>query len=160
MMSSPVQTASNYFQSTQYNWSGKYDEKTGKKIPGNIPECIVRGLFHPLQESKTTESSFSFSMINLEILPGKKLNPARFKTIRNVATVTSGTGVYRIHGETGIQEFKIGPDDTITIPPQTQYSFENISTAGLKMVMVSDPAWFQADEEYDWDLVIYIPGAK
>jgi hypothetical protein len=146
-----VCTPDTYFASVQYNWTGQYD-KEGKKIPGDIPECVVRGLCHPMNPQAATHT-LPFSMIDARIVKGHHLNPVRFKTITNIAHVISGTGVFRVYDEAGFKDVTIQPEVTITIPPKTKYSFISSDNGDLKLIMVSSPPWFQEDEEYDWELV-------
>ncbi len=145
-----VRTENSYFTSTQYNWTGEYDAN-GKKIPGNIPECIVRGIYHP--EGSEKEYNDPFSMIDFTVLPGKEFNQIRFNTVQNVAYITSGIGLFIIFTEEGRKEQPVKPTDSIVIEPNTRYSFKNLGEDAFKGVMVSTPAWFKEDEEYDWDLV-------
>jgi quercetin dioxygenase-like cupin family protein len=140
-----VRTPDQYFVNFQYNWSGKYDG-SGKKIPGTKPEVRVRGLHHP-QGNEGHKSPFS--MIDFTVYAGCSLNPVRFKTIANVAHVTSGSGVLKINDVV----YRIKAEDTIEIPALTTYTFENDAQSDLTLVMVSTPPWFKEDEEYEWDLV-------
>ncbi len=146
-----VRTPDSYFESVQYNWTGEYD-RDGKKIPGDTPECYVRGLCHPM-DPDGGNSELPFSMIDVRVVAGHHLNPVRFKTITNISTVTSGTGIFRVYNEEGYKDTPITPEMTLKIPPETKYSFISSEGQDLKLVMVSSPPWFQADEEYEWDLV-------
>ncbi len=148
-----IRKPNDYFQSVQYNWSGEYDIE-GKKIPGETPECIVKGLYHP-QDADVPHKD-PFSIINFNVLAGAHLNPVRFKTIHNIVYITSGTGVLKLYDETGsqvIEEHAVEPEYTIHIPAMTRYSFVSSIETDLKGIIFSSPAWFMEDEEYDWDLV-------
>jgi hypothetical protein len=144
-----IRTPAQYFVMVQYNWPGQYDA-SGKKIPGTKPEARVRGLHHP--EGQQEQHKDPYSMIDCTIYAGCSQNPVLFKTIKNVAHITSGTGVLKIHGK-DITIHRIKAEDTIEIPAGTTYSFESDQESDLTLVMVSTPPWFKEDEEHDWDLV-------
>lgn len=151
-----IRTPDMYFESVQYNWTGAYDND-GKKIPGDKPEAVVRGLYHPLDEGAYNKEPFS--MVDFKVFAGAQLNPVRFKTIRNVVHITAGTGLMKIFDEKGeqvvsVQEVK--PRYTVVIPPKTKYSFASDKETDLTGVITSTPAWSQEDEEYDWDLVKFV----
>lgn len=146
-----IRTPENYFQSIQYKWSGEFDNQ-GKKIPSEIEECLVRGLYHPLDKDKNHQDRFS--MIDFKVYSGSQFNPIRFKTIQNIAFITSGTGTLKIYNDDGTaSEYLVAPQTTLTIPAKTKYSLAATGPDELTGIMVSTPAWFKEDEEYDWGLV-------
>lgn len=146
-----IRNPENYFQSIQYKWTGEYDQ-LGKKIPSEIEECYVRGLYHPLDKDKKHQDPFS--IIHFKVFSESQFNPIRFKTIHNIAVITSGIGILKIYNDNGsISEYIVKPQSTITIPAKIKYSFSATGPDELTGIMVSTPAWFKEDEEYEWDLV-------
>lgn len=144
-----VRKPEQYFVSTQYNWTGELTPD-GKKIAGTSPEMTVRGLHHPKDDEAAHKDPFSF--IDFTVFAHCTGNPVRFNTIKNVANITAGSGIFKIHDkEVTIHRIQAG--ETIIIPPGTTYTFENDTDAPLKGVMISTPPWFQEDEECNWDLV-------
>ena len=146
-----IRVPESYFQSIQYNWTGEYDSE-GKKIPGENPECILRGIYHP-QDAESSHND-PFSIVDFKVLAGAQFNPVRFKTISNIVYITSGTGQLKLYDDTGVvTEYAVEPHFTIRIPAMTRYSFVSTNESDLNGIIFSSPAWFVEDEEYDWDLV-------
>jgi mannose-6-phosphate isomerase-like protein (cupin superfamily) len=83
-----------------------------------------------------------YSLAHATLPPKKSSLPHRFKTASEVYYILRGKGVMYIDNETE----KVGPGDTIYIPPKAVQSIENTGETDLEFLCIVYPEW-QPDAE-------------
>lgn len=105
-----------------------------------LDDTIVREMLNPKHE--TIPLHLGYSLAHATLSPGKTSLPHRFKTASEVYYILNGEGVMHIDDETE----KVGPGDTIYIPPKAVQFIENTSEKNLEFLCIVYPEW-QPDAE-------------
>src|SRR5690554_4910426 len=113
----------------------------------NISDCeefiagdntILREILHPAK----TDLALRYSLAHAIVKPGNTSRPHRLKT-SEVYYIIEGQAIMTIDDE----EKKVGPGDTICIPPQAVQYIQNTGKNNLVFICIVDPAWRVEDEE-------------
>jgi len=113
----------------------------------NISDCeefiagdntILREILHPAK----TDLALRYSLAHAIVKPGNTSRPHRLKT-SEVYYIIEGQAIMTIDDE----EKKVGPGDTIYIPPQAVQYIQNTGKNNLVFICIVDPAWRVEDEE-------------
>ena len=105
-----------------------------------LDETAVREILNPKHDS--TPLLLGYSLAHAALPPKKSSLPHRFKTASEVYYILKGEGLMHINDETE----KVGPGDTIYIPPKAVQFIENIGDNDLKFLCIVHPEW-QPDAE-------------
>ncbi|MCM8791268.1 MAG: cupin domain-containing protein [Candidatus Omnitrophica bacterium] len=98
----------------------------------------LRELFH----ASKGDFKFRYSLARAVVKEGRVSKPHRLKT-SEVYHIIEGRG--RMH--IGKESSKVGPGDSIYIPPHSIQYIENIGHGDLVFLCIVDPAWRAEDEE-------------
>jgi mannose-6-phosphate isomerase-like protein (cupin superfamily) len=101
-------------------------------------DSILREILHP----EKTAAQIHYSLAHAKVEAGRKTKPHKLKS-SEVYYVTAGQGLMRIDQE----DFEVGPDCTVYIPPNAVQYIENTGDSDLKFLCIVDPAWHPQDEE-------------
>lgn len=101
-------------------------------------ETILREPIHP----DKADLALRYSIVHAIVKPHKRSLLHRLKT-SEVYYILEGEGIMHIDEETE----KVGPGDTIYIPPNGKQYIENTGDSELKFLAIVDPAWRPEDEE-------------
>jgi mannose-6-phosphate isomerase-like protein (cupin superfamily) len=101
---------------------------------------IIRETLNPKHDDIPLHLGYSLAHATLP--PKKSSLPHRFKTASEVYYILRGKGVMYIDNETE----KVGPGDTIYIPPKAVQSIENTGETDLEFLCIVYPEW-QPDAE-------------
>ncbi|MHC4203771.1 MAG: cupin domain-containing protein [Planctomycetota bacterium] len=101
-------------------------------------DSILREILHP----EKTDTEIHYSLAHAKVEAGRKTKPHKLKS-SEVYYVTTGQGLMHIDQE----NFEVGPDSTIYIPPNAVQYIENTGDSDLKFLCIVDPAWRTEDEE-------------
>ncbi len=101
---------------------------------------IIREMLNPKHDKTTLHLGYSLAHATLP--PNKASLPHKFKTASEVYYILKGEGVMHIDTETE----KVGPGDTIYIPPQSVQYIENTGEDNLEFLCIVYPEW-QPDVE-------------
>jgi mannose-6-phosphate isomerase-like protein (cupin superfamily) len=105
-----------------------------------LDETIIKEILNP--KNDTIPLHLGYSLAHATLAPKKTSIPHRFKTASEVYYVLKGEGVMHIDDETE----RVGPGDTIYIPPQGVQFIENTSGIDLEFLCIVYPEW-QPDAE-------------
>ncbi len=105
-----------------------------------LDDTIIREMLNPRHTKDTLHLGYSLAHATLP--PKKASLPHRFKTASEVYYILNGNGLMRIDTETE----RVGPGDTIYIPPKAVQSIENIGNSNLEFLCIVYPEW-QPDAE-------------
>ena len=99
---------------------------------------ILREIVHPEKAGIPVH----YSLAHAKVRAGQKTKPHKLKS-SEVYYVTAGKGLMHIDKE----NFEVGPECTVYIPPDSVQYIENTGDADLKFLCIVDPAWREEDEE-------------
>ena len=105
-----------------------------------LDDTIVREMLNPKHD--TIPFHLGYSLAHATLPPGKTSLPHRFKTASEVYYILNGEGVMHIEDETE----RVGPGDTIYIPPKAVQFIKNIGDNNLEFLCIVYPEW-QPDAE-------------
>jgi len=105
-----------------------------------LDDTIIREMLNPKHDTLTLHLGYSLAHATLP--PKKTSLPHRFKTASEVYYILNGEGVMHIDNETE----RVGPGDTIYIPPKAVQSIENVGDSNLEFLCIVYPEW-QPDAE-------------
>ncbi|MFW9805220.1 MAG: cupin domain-containing protein [Candidatus Thorarchaeota archaeon] len=105
-----------------------------------LDKTVVREMLNP--KNDTTPLHLGYSLAHAVLPPKKSSLPHRFKSASEVYYILKGEGVMQINDETE----KVGPGDTIYIPPKAVQSIENTGETNLEFLCIVYPEW-QPDAE-------------
>ncbi len=102
---------------------------------------IIREMLNPKHDQTSLQLGYSLAHATL---PPKKVSlPHRFKTASEVYYILKGEGVMHIDDEAE----RVGPGDTIYIPPQGIQYIENTGEDNLEFICIVYPEWQPDSEE-------------
>lgn len=105
-----------------------------------LDDTIIREMLNPKHDETPLHIGYSLAHATL---PAKKISlPHRFKTASEVYYILKGEGMMHVDNETE----KVGPGDTIYIPPRAVQSIENTGENDLEFLCIVYPEW-QPDAE-------------
>jgi mannose-6-phosphate isomerase-like protein (cupin superfamily) len=99
---------------------------------------IIRELMHP-----TVHGNRAQSLAEARVPPGTRTLTHRHLHSEEIYHVTAGEGLMRLGGE----RFRIGPGDSICIPPGTLHDLESTGREDLVVLCLSAPAYSHEDTE-------------
>jgi mannose-6-phosphate isomerase-like protein (cupin superfamily) len=99
---------------------------------------ILRELLHP----DKADLKLRYSLAHAIVKPGETSQPHRLKT-SEVYYILEGEAIMFIDKE----KQKVGPGDTIYIPPMAKQYIQNTGGKNLVFICIVDPAWKIEDEE-------------
>jgi len=99
---------------------------------------ILREILHP----DKADLALRYSLAHAIVKPGDTSQPHRLKT-SEVYYILEGQAVMTIDDE----QKKVGPGDTIYIPPMAVQYIQNTGKNNLVFICIVDPAWRVEDEE-------------
>ncbi len=105
-----------------------------------LDDTIVREMLNPKHDAIPLH--LGYSLAHATLLPKKTSLPHRFKTASEVYYILEGEGMMHIDDETE----RVGPGDTIYIPPKAVQFIENIGDSNLEFLCIVFPEW-QPDAE-------------
>jgi mannose-6-phosphate isomerase-like protein (cupin superfamily) len=105
-----------------------------------LDDTIIREMLNPKHDK--TSLHLGYSLAHATLPPKKTSLPHRFKTASEVYYVLKGEGVIHIDDEAE----RVGPGDTIYIPPKAVQYIENTSDGNLEFLCIVYPEW-QPDAE-------------
>lgn len=105
-----------------------------------LDDTIIREILNPKHE--TTPLHLGYSLAQATLPPRKTSLPHRFKTASEVYYIIKGEGIMHIDDETE----RVGPGDTVYIPPKAVQFIENTSETNLEFLCIVYPEW-QPDAE-------------
>jgi len=105
-----------------------------------LDDTIIREMLNPKHDK--TPLHLGYSLAHATLLPAKSSLPHRFKTASEVYYILKGEGMMHIDDEVE----RVGPGDTIYIPPKAIQSIENIGETNLEFLCIVYPEW-QPDAE-------------
>ena len=106
-----------------------------------LDDTIIREMLNPRHDSAPLHLGYSLAHATLP--PKKTSLPHRFKTASEVYYILKGEGMMYIDDEAE----RVGPGDTIYIPPQAVQSIENIGDSNLEFLCIVYPEWEPDAEE-------------
>lgn len=95
--------------------------------------CRLRELWHP----GTDESAIPYSLAVAWVDPGERTLPHQLRGHTEVYLIVSGEG--RMH--VGEEAERVGPGDSVVVPPDTKQWIENVGTGSLHFAVMVDPPW-------------------
>jgi mannose-6-phosphate isomerase-like protein (cupin superfamily) len=101
-------------------------------------DSILREILHP----DKADIPIHYSLAHAKVRAGQKTKQHKLTT-SEVYYIITGQGLMHINQE----NFEVGPDCTIYIPPNAVQYIENTGDSDLRFLCMVDPAWHQADEE-------------
>jgi len=101
-------------------------------------DSILREILHPGKAGV----QIHYSLAHAKVEAGQKTKPHKLIS-SEVYYVTAGQGLMHINQE----NFEVGPDCAVYIPPNAVQYIENTGNSDLKFLCVVDPAWRQEDEK-------------
>jgi mannose-6-phosphate isomerase-like protein (cupin superfamily) len=101
-------------------------------------DSILREILHP--EKANIQIHYSLAYAKVEA--GQKTKPHKLKSTE-VYYVIAGQGLMHIDN----QNFPVGPESAIHIPPNSMQYIENTGNSNLEFLCIVDPAWRQEDEQ-------------
>ncbi|KXH70551.1 MAG: hypothetical protein AM326_04085 [Candidatus Thorarchaeota archaeon SMTZ-45] len=101
---------------------------------------IIREMLNPKHD--TIPLHIGYSLAHATLPPKKCSLSHRFKTASEVYYILKGEGMMHIDDETQ----RVGPGDTIYIPPKAVQSIENTGEINLEFLCIVYPEW-QPDAE-------------
>lgn len=99
--------------------------------------CRLREILHPDKAAL----ELRYSLAHAAVAPGQTTWLHALRT-SEVYYILSGEGMMKIDGE----EARVGPGDTVYIPPQGKQQITNTGSADLLFLCIVDPAWRREDE--------------
>ena len=105
-----------------------------------LDDTIIREMLNPKHD--TIPLHLGYSLAHATLPPRKTSLPHRFKTASEVYYILKGEGMMHIDHETE----KVGPGDTVYIPPKAVQSIENTGEGDLEFLCIVYPEW-QPDAE-------------
>ncbi len=105
-----------------------------------LDDTIIREMLNPKHDSEPLHLGYSLAHATLP--PKKTSLPHRFKTASEVYYILKGAGLIHIDDETE----RVGPGDTVYIPPKGVQKLENIGDENLEFLCIVYPEW-QPDAE-------------
>ena len=105
-----------------------------------LDDTIIREMLNPKHD--TIPLHLGYSLAHATLPPMKTSLPHRFKTASEVYYILKGEGMMHIDHETE----KVGPGDTVYIPPKAVQSIENTGEGDLEFLCIVYPEW-QPDAE-------------
>lgn len=105
-----------------------------------LDDTIIREILNPKHDKIPLHLGYSLAQATLP--PKKASLPHRFKTASEVYYILKGEGVMYIDDEAE----RVGPGDTIYIPPKAVQYIENTGEIDLEFLCVVYPEW-QPDAE-------------
>jgi len=99
---------------------------------------ILREILHP----DKADLALRYSLAHAIVKPGDTSKPHRLKT-SEVYYILEGQAVMTIDDK----QKKVGPGDTIYIPPMATQYIQNTGKNNLVFICIVDPAWRVEDEE-------------
>ncbi|MFW9832458.1 MAG: cupin domain-containing protein [Candidatus Thorarchaeota archaeon] len=106
-----------------------------------LDKTIVREILNP--KIGTSPIHLGYSLAHATLPPKKSSLPHRFKSASEVYYILKGEGVMQIDDETE----RVGPGDTIYIPPKAVQSIENTGKTNLEFLCIVYPEWEPDAEE-------------
>lgn len=106
-----------------------------------LDDTIIREMLNPKHD--TLPLHLGYSLAHATLPPKKVSLPHRFKTASEVYFILKGEGMMHIDDEAE----KVGPGDTIYIPPRAIQSIENIGEIDLEFLCIVYPEWEPDAEE-------------
>ena len=106
-----------------------------------LDDTIIREMLNPKHDENPLHIGYSLAHATLP--PKKASLPHRFKTASEVYYILKGEGLMHIDDETE----KVGPGDTIYIPPQGAQFIENTGEVSLEFLCIVYPEWQPDSEE-------------
>lgn len=106
-----------------------------------LDETLICELLHPDREK--TDLKMDFSIAHAILKPEEASLPHRMISSVEIYHILEGQGLMHINIETR----KVGPNQTIYIPPQAKQWIENIGNSDLKFLCMVCPPWRAEDEE-------------
>jgi len=106
-----------------------------------LDRTVIREILNPLHESGLVSVNYSLAHATLE--PKMASSPHRFFTASEVYYILKGTGVMHIDDEAS----KVGPGDTMYIPPKAIQYIENTGEDNLEFLCIVCPPWAPDTEE-------------
>ena len=114
----------------------KYLKDCGEFIAGD--DSILREIMHPEKADILTH----YSLAHAKVEVSQKTKPHKLKS-SEVYYIIAGQGLMHIDQE----NFEVGPECAIYIPPNAVQYIENTGDSDLKFLCIVDPAWRQEDEQ-------------
>ncbi|MFW9789515.1 MAG: cupin domain-containing protein [Candidatus Thorarchaeota archaeon] len=105
-----------------------------------LDNTTIREMLNPRHDK--TPLHLGYSLAHATLPPKKTSLPHRFKTASEVYYILNGNGIMYIDNEAE----KVGPGDTIYIPPQAMQYIENTGQSDLEFLCIVYPEW-QPDAE-------------
>ncbi|MFW9793619.1 MAG: cupin domain-containing protein [Candidatus Thorarchaeota archaeon] len=105
-----------------------------------LDDTIVREVLNPKHD--TAPLHLGYSLAHATLPPKRTSLPHRFKTASEVYYILKGEGMMHIDGEAE----RVGPGDTVYIPPKGVQYIENIGESNLEFLCIVYPEW-QPDAE-------------
>jgi mannose-6-phosphate isomerase-like protein (cupin superfamily) len=106
-----------------------------------LDKTVVREILNPKHD--TTPLHLGYSLAHATLPPKRSSLPHRFKSASEVYYILKGEGVMQIDDETE----RVGPGDTIYIPPTAVQSIENTGETNLEFLCIVYPEWEPDAEE-------------
>jgi mannose-6-phosphate isomerase-like protein (cupin superfamily) len=106
-----------------------------------LDDTIIREMLNPKHD--TTSLHLGYSLAHATLPPKKTSLPHRFKSASEVYYILKGKGLMHIDDETE----RVGPGDTIYIPPQGVQRIENVGDGNLEFLCIVYPEWQPDSEE-------------
>ncbi len=106
-----------------------------------LDDTIIREMLNPKHD--TIPLHLGYSLAHATLPPRKTSLPHRFKTASEVYYILKGEGMMHIDHEIE----KVGPGDTVYIPPKAVQSIENTGETNLEFLCIVYPEWKPDAEE-------------
>lgn len=101
-------------------------------------DSLLRELLHPDKAAL----NIRYSLAHATVRTGEVTKPHKLKS-SEVYYILEGRGLMHI----GDENFEVGPDCIVYIPPDAVQYIENTGKSDLKFLCIVDPAWQQENEE-------------
>lgn len=98
----------------------------------------IRELMHPDHQAVQNQS-----LAEAVVTPGRRTRLHRHHVSEELYHVTAGQGLMTL----GDERLRIGPGDTVLIPPGTPHSIENLGAGPLHVLCACSPAYRHDDTE-------------